>query len=190
MKIKPTYEIQNIVAHGYLPVVLDLFKLAQKLEDIEYEPEQFPGAIVKLIKPKVSLLIFKNGKVIVAGAKNEKTIREALRVAFKLVESYSKTKTPKTYTPKYTVVNIVSSGNLGVDLDLFKITTKLPEVEYEPEQFPGAIMRINNPKCSFLLFKNGKIIIAGCKVESEIKRSLKVLVKKIKPFAVEPKKKK
>jgi len=182
MKLKPTYEIQNIVSYGYLPVELDLFKLATKMEDVEYEPEQFPGAIVKLQKPKVSLLIFKNGKTIVAGAKNEKTIREALRVAFKLVAPHSKTKTPKRYVPKYTVVNIVSSGNLGVGLDLYKITTKIPEVEYEPEQFPGAILRIQNPKCSFLLFKNGKIIIAGCKYESEIKKALKVLVKKISMF--------
>ncbi len=184
MKIKPTYEIQNIVSYGSIPVTLDLFKLAMKMEDIEYEPEQFPGAIIKLTKPRVSLLVFKNGKVIVAGAKNEDTIKEALRVAFKLIGPYSETKVPKRYVPKYTVVNIVSSGNLKVGIDLYKITTKIPEVEYEPEQFPGAIMRIPKPKCSFLLFKNGKIIIAGCKEEAEIKQALKVLVKKIEPFTV------
>jgi transcription initiation factor TFIID TATA-box-binding protein len=111
-------------------------------------------------------------------------------VAFKLVRSHSKTKPPERYTPKYTVVNIVSSGSLNVWIDLYKITTKLPEVEYEPEQFPGAIMRIPEPKCSFLLFKNGKIIIAGCKVEEDIKKALVVLVKKLEPFVLEPPKKK
>ena len=57
--------------------------------------------------------------------------------------------------------NIVASAALGVELDLYTIASKVPDVEYEPEQFPGAILKFLSPKTSLLLFKNGKIICTG-----------------------------
>lgn len=80
-KINYTYKVVNIVASANLGVTLDLFNLAEKVDNIEYEPEQFPGAIMKLKEFGTSLLLFKNGKVIVAGAKSEKIIRSSLRKA-------------------------------------------------------------------------------------------------------------
>ena len=59
---------------------------------------------------------------------------------------------------------------LGLELDLYTIAYKLPDVEYEPEQFPGAILKLKDPKTSLLLFKNGKIICAGGKNEKEVAR--------------------
>ena len=74
MPKKPDFEITNMVASASLGLELDLYSLAQKIKEIEYEPEQFPGAILKFKDPKASLLLFKNGKVICAGAKNENEI--------------------------------------------------------------------------------------------------------------------
>ena len=90
VRIKPVYKIENIVASGDLDLDLDLYVLAYKLRDIEYEPEQFPGAILKLKQPKASLLLFKNGKVICTGTKTEKEIKKALRVTAKMLEPYAK----------------------------------------------------------------------------------------------------
>lgn len=86
---KPEFVITNMVASASLGLELDLFALAQKIKEIEYEPEQFPGAILKFKEPKASLLLFKNGKVICAGAKSEKEIREVLRKAKSLLEKYT-----------------------------------------------------------------------------------------------------
>ncbi len=72
----------------------------------------------------------------------------------------------------YVITNMVAAGNLGISLDLYKLSLTMPSIEYEPEQFPGAILKFKNPKVSLLLFKNGKVIIAGAKRESEIKTSL------------------
>ena len=75
--------------------------------------------------------------------------------------------------PKFEVVNIVASADLQLDLDLYTIALKVYDVEYEPEQFPGAIFKMVDPvKSSLLLFKNGKIICTGCKSEKEVQKAL------------------
>ena len=74
--------------------------------------------------------------------------------------------------PEFKIVNIVASADLGVELDLYAIAKNSPDVDYEPEQFPGAICKIADPKTALLLFKNGKVICAGSKTEADIKRSI------------------
>ena len=167
------YTIVNLVASSNLNATLDLYNLAVSIPNIEYEPEQFPGAILKLKEPKVSMLLFKNGKVICSGASSELQIAQAIRKASKLIHGIQKqVKVQKTV--KYNVVNLVATANLNQNLDLFQTAMDLDNVEYEPEQFPGAILRIADPKLTLLLFKNGKMICAGAKKESLLRKGLKV----------------
>ena len=79
------YTIVNMVASAALDQSLDLYSLAIGIPNIEYEPEQFPGAILKIKEPKVSMLLFKNGKVICSGASNEKQIEQGIKKASKLI---------------------------------------------------------------------------------------------------------
>ena len=74
---------------------------------------------------------------------------------------------------KYTIVNLVASANLNATLDLYNLAITIPNIEYEPEQFPGAILRIHEPKLTLLLFKNGKLICAGAKKEEFLKKGLR-----------------
>ncbi|MBU1120732.1 hypothetical protein KJ660_02530, partial [Candidatus Micrarchaeota archaeon] len=155
----------------YLQEVGDLYNLAISVPNIEYEPEQFPGAILKLKEPKVSMLLFKNGKVICSGASNEKEISQGILKASKIIhEIQPKVKVLKEV--EYTVVNLVATANLNQTLDLFQTALTLDNVEYEPEQFPGAILRLEDPKLTLLLFKNGKVICAGAKKEEYLKKGL------------------
>jgi len=165
------YHIVNLVASANLNATLDLYNLAISVPNIEYEPEQFPGAILKLKEPKVSMLLFKNGKVICSGASNEKDIALAIIKASKIIhEIQPKVKVLKEV--EYNVVNLVATANLNQTLDLFQTALNLDNVEYEPEQFPGAILRIEDPKLTLLLFKNGKVICAGAKREELLKKGL------------------
>ena len=82
MAKKIKFEVQNIVASANLNVELDLYAIAREVDNVEYEPEQFPGAILKLKDPKTSLLLFKNGKVICTGAKNEAMVDKSIRKAY------------------------------------------------------------------------------------------------------------
>lgn len=181
------YTIVNLVAASNLNATLDLYNLAITIPNIEYEPEQFPGAILKLKEPHVSMLLFKNGKVICSGASSEAQISLAIYKASKLIHEIQKNvKIQKN--ADYTVVNLVATANLNMTLDLFKTAMDLDNVEYEPEQFPGAILRIHEPKLTLLLFKNGKLICAGAKKEEFLKKGLRIASKLVKPVNRVPEK--
>jgi len=181
--IKPTFKIENIVASASLGLELDLYTIASKVDDVEYEPEQFPGAILKLKNPKSSLLLFKNGKIICTGCKNETEVGGAIERTLKLLISYSKVKPAKNFKPTFIVQNIVASAEFGVELDLYTIASKVEDVEYEPEQFPGAILKFKTPKTSLLLFKNGKIICTGGRSEADVNTALNMAAKLLTPYA-------
>ena len=80
----------------------------------------------------------------------------------------------------YTIVNIVASAALGMELDLYGIATGIENAEYEPEQFPGLILKLKDPKSSLLLFKNGKIICTGARCEADVEKALKKTLEIIK----------
>ena len=83
---------------------------------------------------------------------------------------------------KFEIVNIVASANLNAELDLYAIARKLDNVEYEPEQFPGAILKLKKPKTSLLLFKNGKMICTGARSEGDVYKAVDKAVEEIKKF--------
>jgi transcription initiation factor TFIID TATA-box-binding protein len=90
--------------------------------------------------------------------------------------------------PVFKIENIVASADLGVELDLYAIAKASPDVDYEPEQFPGAIYKIKEPKVALLLFKNGKIICTGAKTEADIKKAIDQVIKVVKKYILSEKK--
>ena len=85
---QPEFRIENIVASAALDVELDLYAIAMEVDEVEYEPEQFPGAILKLLNPKSSLLLFKNGKIICTGGKSEKEVAYGIERAIDILDPY------------------------------------------------------------------------------------------------------
>ena len=84
---KPIIVVQNIVASASLGAELNLEKAAMELENTLYEPEQFPGLIYRMRDPKVVILLFGSGKLVITGAKFEPQIDEAaLKVMNRLLE--------------------------------------------------------------------------------------------------------
>ena len=77
---KPEIKIQNIVASAYLKRVLNLNAVAigLGLENIEYEPEQFPGLVYRMSSPKVVLLLFGSGKMVITGGKKPEDVEVAV----------------------------------------------------------------------------------------------------------------
>ncbi len=93
-------------------------------------------------------------------------------------------KTRKLLHPTFNIVNIVASTDLGVDLDLYGIAKISTDIDYEPEQFPGAICKIHDPKTALLLFKNGKVICTGAKTEADIRKAINKVIKLIKSHTI------
>jgi len=142
---------------------LDLEKLSQSDVDIE-NPVRFPGVIYKVKDPKVAMLIFRTGKIICSGARS----RENIDVAVKnLMEKLNNAGMPVKNFPAIKVENIVASFKLPYRINLEVLAFESEDTEYEPEQFPGLVLRLKEPKTVMLIFKSGKIIITGAKTPQE-----------------------
>ncbi|MEM2707535.1 MAG: TATA-box-binding protein [Candidatus Pacearchaeota archaeon] len=88
VKIKPKLEIQNIVASGNLNVRLNLNKLALTLENVEYEPEQFPGLVYKIYEPYATFLLFTNGQFVCTGTKSKEILKKAIEQLGKNIKEF------------------------------------------------------------------------------------------------------
>jgi transcription initiation factor TFIID TATA-box-binding protein len=85
---KPTIVIQNIVASANLYGKIDLETAADVMENVMYEPEQFPGLIYRMGTPKVVMLLFASGKLVCTGAKYEDMVGEAVEKLKNMLEDY------------------------------------------------------------------------------------------------------
>ncbi|MBS3150515.1 TATA-box-binding protein [Candidatus Woesearchaeota archaeon] len=174
---KPEIKIQNIVVSTSLEQDIPLIKLAETLPNTEYNPEQFPGLVMRIKDPKTSALIFSSGKVVCTGAKSLKKVRESLD---KIIKNLTKIKIRIKIKPKINIQNMVASGDIKMDLNLNSLALKLPNTEYEPEQFPGLVFKLPGTRATFLLFSNGKIVCTGTRSEASLREAVDKLVKTLK----------
>jgi len=170
-------KIQNIVASTSLEHDIPLIKLAETLPNTEYNPEQFPGLVMRIKEPKTSALIFSSGNVVCTGAKSMAKVKEAID---NIIKNVRKAGVRISVKPKIKIQNMVASGNLHMDLNLNKLAMKLENTEYEPEQFPGLVYKLPGTKATFLLFSNGKIVCTGTTSEAKLKEAVEKLVKVLK----------
>jgi transcription initiation factor TFIID TATA-box-binding protein len=169
---KPVIEIVNVVASASIDQKLDLNKIQEKFPDVEYNPELFPGAVFRLKSPKTATLLFSTGKMVCTGSRSEEMAVKAVNsVVKKLRKGGIKIKKDAVVT----VQNIVSSINLGGRVHLEKAARTVPRSMYEPEQFPGVIHRMIDPKTVILIFSSGKLVCTGAKKESDVYRSVNQL---------------
>ena len=169
---KPLVDIVNVVASATIDQKLDLNDITKKFPDVEYHPEQFPGAVFRLKTPKTATLLFTSGKMVCTGSKSEEMAVKAVNtVVQKLRKGGIKIKKNAVVT----VQNIVSSINLGGKVHLEKAARTLPRSMYEPEQFPGMIHRMLDPKTVILVFSSGKLVCTGGKTEKDVYRSVNLL---------------
>lgn len=177
---KKEVEIVNIVVSTNLEHPIPLEKMAATLSNTEYNPEQFPGLVIRIKEPKTSALIFSSGNVVCTGARTMAQVDEAIQQIIKSLEKINVTITVK---PVIAVQNIVASGSIGMKLNLNTLAMRLENTEYEPEQFPGLVYKLNEAKATFLLFSNGKVVCTGTKSEKEVHKAMDMLIDRLKEFA-------
>ena len=214
--------VVNVVASTRVAEELDLPDIAIQL-NCEYEPEQFPGVVYRVVDPNLAILMFRSGRAVCTGGKNEENIQEGitrmigdLRAAGidtwevedvkievqNMVATYA-LHYPEDYdgTARMDDINTrvidLDGGEIrpatdeeveaedprirGIKegeplatmprkLNLNNLTFHLPfdKVEYEPEQFPGLIYRLDFPRVVCLIFGSGKMVITGARRKDEI----------------------
>ncbi|MBP2132122.1 transcription initiation factor TFIID TATA-box-binding protein [Methanomicrobium sp. W14] len=173
MKVNPeeSLKIENIVASAKVAETLDLQMINEKIKDAEYNKKRFPGVVLRMQDPKIAALVFGSGKVVLTGAKSVDSLSKGLEILGNKLRDL-KLNIPKKL--EYKIQNIVTSADLGTPINLNKIAVgfNLDRIEYEPEQFPGLVYRLEEPRVVVLLFGSGKLIITGGKQPEDAKKAV------------------
>ena len=174
---KSVYTIQNIVATTSLEKPIPLTKLARTQPNTEYNPETFPGLVLRIKEPKSAVLVFSSGNLVCTGTKSVAQVRKVITA---VVKQLRKINVNVTIKPKITVQNIVASGSLDLKLNLNFLALEMENTEYEPEQFPGLVYKLIEPNATFLLFSNGKLVCTGTKNRKQLDYSMVQVLKDVK----------
>jgi transcription initiation factor TFIID TATA-box-binding protein len=169
--------VQNIVATTSLDKEVSLTKLARTQPNTEYNPDTFPGLVLRIKKPKSAVLVFSSGNLVCTGTKSIAQVKEVVQQVIKQLKKIGVNVTTK---PKITVQNIVASGAINLDLNLNTLALELENTEYEPEQFPGLVYKLDEPTATFLLFSNGKLVCTGTKNKAQLEDSMVQLNKNVR----------
>ncbi|HKM41506.1 MAG TPA: TATA-box-binding protein [Methanocorpusculum sp.] len=178
-KTYASLKIENIVASGVIADEIDLAEISEKIDGCELNTKRFPGAVYRIDNPKMASLIFSSGKVVLTGIRNQEGLEEGLA---KVLASLKAAGVKILDVPRVAVTNIVCSYDIGRFINLNRViaTLSLEAIEYEPEQFPGLVYRVKDPKIVALLFSSGKIILTGGKTIEDVKKGLDFLEDKLK----------
>ena len=176
------YKIENVVATVVVEITekIDLNVIARKHADVEYNPERFPGLVMRILKPKATILIFSTGKMVVTGMRKAS---EADKVVEKVLKNIRKAGI-KVSNPEITIQNIVASGDLHTNIDLNMAAIVMEYAMYEPEVFPGLIYRMQDPKTVFLIFSTGRIVCTGAKRKEIVKEAVRKLNIEVRELGV------
>jgi len=183
-------KVENVVASATISESFDLDKVNEVLEGSEYDPEKFKGVIFR-IKEKdlgTSVLIFNSGKLVITGALDKDEIERTVDYLKDLMEK-------KGFSvlddPVVEIQNIVATSDFGSTLNLnnVAISLGLEKIEYEPEQFPGLVYRMDEPALVMLFFGSGKIVCTGGKNIQNIKKGLEKVSKELIDTGFLPEKK-
>lgn len=163
------YKISNIVLTvSYGDVELDLEEIGSHLENVQYDPEVFPGAYYKSTDPKSAFLIFSSGEMICVGATTVEDAEEAIDGLTDKFQSLGFDVGER----EVEVQNMVSAVDFHRKFDLETIARDYPNAEYYPELFPGVVFRMEGSSVVFLLFRQGKGTCVGAKSNEEIRDAI------------------
>lgn len=169
----PPFHLQNVVSTFSLGVTgLDLKYISLKHNFLEFNPQTFAAGTLRLVNPRTTALAFASGNMVCTGGKTELESRYAAR---KYAMIFQKIGIPVCFKD-FKIQNIVASANVGFNLKLQEISEAFgPYTTYEPDLFPGLILRSINPKLVFLCFRSGKIVITGAKNKQQIESTYNAL---------------
>lgn len=149
----------NVVASSSTGREIDLDELARDMSPVSYDPEDFPGLVYRVENPEVSTLLFSSGKIVATGAEAIQEAEDAINKVFEDLRNLG----IEVEDNEVVIQNIVNSASLDSRLNLNAVAIGLgvENVEYEPEQFPGLIYRLDNPDVCVLLFGSGEVVLSG-----------------------------
>jgi len=176
------YKIENVVATVEMEITekIDLNQIVRKHETAEYNPERFPGLVMRITEPKATFLIFSTGKMVVTGLRRADQASPGVKKVMKKIRKAG----IEVNNPKITIQNIVASGDLHTNIDLNMAAIVMEYAMYEPEVFPGLIYRMQEPKTVFLIFSTGRIVCTGAKNKEIVREAVLKLNREVRKLGI------
>ena len=183
---KVQVKIENVVANARIADELDLKYIEENLENAKFTKKRFPGLVYQTRDPKAAFLIFRSGRVVCTGAKNEEDVRKAIDKLAAELRKLPNIGDKVPPHPEFKVQNIVASADLKRELNIGAMVEGLGLecMEYEPEVFPGLVYRLEEPKTAILVFSSGRLVITGGRTKEECERAVNIFVEKLKQLGV------
>ncbi|XP_063696716.1 TBP-related factor [Culicoides brevitarsis] len=164
-----TIKVQNCVATVNLGTELNLQKINFQTRNSEYNPLRFHGVVMRIREPRCTALVFRSGKLVCTGARNEEMANLGARKFARIIQKLG-------FAVKFLdfkIQNLVATVDLRFPIKLENLNQMHGQFSsYEPELFPGLIYRMVKPRVVLLIFVNGKIVFTGAKSKDEIEESL------------------
>ncbi|XP_047509641.1 TATA-box-binding protein [Pieris napi] len=171
-QVKSSIKLQNCVATVSLGCELNLLEIYRRTRYSEYNPARFHGVVMKILEPRATALVFRSGKIVCTGAKNEHDAYISTRKFARIVQKLG---FPVKFL-NYKVQNFIATADLRFPIRLEALQQAHGQfASYEPELFPGLVYRMVRPRVVLLIFVNGKMVITGGKCRSEINESLDII---------------
>ena len=142
---------------------------------MSYNPERFGALIVRLKRPKTTVLVWSSGKVVCVGALEEMMARDAFQICARIIRDAGF----NVKVRKFKVHNFVASWDMctRIKLEDFARLNRMNS-SYEPEIFPGCVYTVNGTK--IMIFMSGKIFMTGIKNKSDIEKIFQHMIPKLK----------
>ena len=171
-------KIENIVAYAKISELLDIELISEKLPNSSYNPDELNGISLKFDDLKIATIILSNGKVVCTGAKKIEDAESIIKKIAKQIKNIG-FETEKKYKVK--IENVIASTDVKQELHLASIANALilQNVDYEPEEFPGLIYRMEKFGVVVLLFNSGKIVCTGAKKIEDAKKAINEMIDKL-----------
>lgn len=159
---------------------LDLQMINFRTRNSEYNPQRFHGVVMRIREPRCTALIFRSGKLVCTGARNEHDARLGARKFARIIQKLGH---EQVKFIDFKVQNLVATVDLRFPIRLENLNQMHGQFSsYEPELFPGLIYRMVRPRVVLLIFVNGKIVFTGAKSNQEIAESLENIYPVLQSF--------
>ena len=171
-----SYQIVNVVATADLTQQVDIHAIAELSHTI-HSSKIYGGRVTYLKTPTMNgkSTIFPSGKLINVGSKSPEHAINDLKCTVKYL---SENKICNSIPINPQVRNLVAVTKLELIPSIEEIADLIGAM-YEPEQFPGAILKSEKTNATYLIFQSGKVVISGTSSIQELEQSIELLQIKI-----------
>lgn len=173
--------VENVVAYAVIGKQIPLNRLVGNVKNAEYEPDQFPGLVYRIDKPKSAALIFSSGKIVCTGTRS---IEDAEIAITKVVYKLKNLGISVPNSIDVRIDSILASTKIDAKLKLNEVAYSLEGSEYNPEQLNGIVYKVKDPNATMILFRSGKILCTGAKSVDEIFAALDKLKSKLEGLGI------